>query len=308
MAAKQLMILDGGLGRELLLINAPFKQPEWSALALYEAPELVAKAHQNFINAGADVITTNSYSLVPFHIGEERFQRDAGRLAILAANIARREADSADRRVLVAGSIPPALGSYRPDLFERHAAERIHKVLIQAQAQLVDFWLAETISSIAEATEINDSLAGTSLPKWFSFTLRDSDAAEDEVVALRSGESIEQAVKFAISSGTERLLFNCSHPEIMSKAVSAAGNMIKALDAPLELGVYANAFTDDQVRSRANSGLSDLRKDLEPIKYGDIAQVWLDMGASAIGGCCGITPDHISYLSSVLKARNSGVA
>ena len=61
-----LRLLDGGMGRELMRIGAPFRQPEWSALALIEAPEFVLKAHQAFIEAGARIITTNSYALVPF--------------------------------------------------------------------------------------------------------------------------------------------------------------------------------------------------------------------------------------------------
>lgn len=69
-------ILDGGMSRELQRLGAELKQPEWSALALINAPDIVRKVHAEFIDAGADVVTTNSYALVPFHIGEERFQKD----------------------------------------------------------------------------------------------------------------------------------------------------------------------------------------------------------------------------------------
>jgi len=66
---NELTVLDGGMGRELLRIGAPFRQPEWSALALFDGPDWVVQAHTNFIEAGAEVITTNSYAIVPFHIG-----------------------------------------------------------------------------------------------------------------------------------------------------------------------------------------------------------------------------------------------
>ena len=68
-------ILDGGMSRELQRLGAELKQPEWSALALINAPDIVRQVHAEFIDAGADVVTTNSYALVPFHIGEERFRR-----------------------------------------------------------------------------------------------------------------------------------------------------------------------------------------------------------------------------------------
>jgi S-methylmethionine-dependent homocysteine/selenocysteine methylase len=70
---KPLTILDGGMSRELMRLGAPFRQPEWSALALIDTPEFVEQVHREFLAAGADVITTNSYALVPFHIGDERF-------------------------------------------------------------------------------------------------------------------------------------------------------------------------------------------------------------------------------------------
>ena len=73
-------ILDGGFGRELARRGAPFRQPEWSALALTEAPDIVKQVHLDFIQAGAEVITTNNYAVVPFHIGEQRFANEVTRL------------------------------------------------------------------------------------------------------------------------------------------------------------------------------------------------------------------------------------
>ena len=52
-AAPRPRILDGGMGRELARIGAPFRQPEWSALALIEGPDWVERAHRNFVEAGA---------------------------------------------------------------------------------------------------------------------------------------------------------------------------------------------------------------------------------------------------------------
>lgn len=72
-------ILDGGMSRELLRLGAELKQPEWSALALINAPDIVRKVHQEFIAAGSEVVTTNSYALVPFHIGEDRFWKEGRR-------------------------------------------------------------------------------------------------------------------------------------------------------------------------------------------------------------------------------------
>src|SRR5215470_1362245 len=146
----QAIILDVGMGRQLARMGAPFRQPEWSALALMEAPETVEQAHGQFIAAGADVITTNSYALVPFHIGEARFASDGARLADLSGRLARRAVDAAGRQVQVAGSLPPLFGSYRPDLFDAAEAPRLLEALIGGLSPHVDHWLAETQGSTAE--------------------------------------------------------------------------------------------------------------------------------------------------------------
>ncbi len=91
-------ILDGGLGRELARRGAPFRQPEWSALALIEAPETVKEVHLDFINAGAEVITTNNYAVVPFHIGQERFETDGVRLIKVAIEQAKMQLKKAQKK------------------------------------------------------------------------------------------------------------------------------------------------------------------------------------------------------------------
>ncbi len=106
MKQRSMVVLDGGMGRELQRSGAPFRQPEWSALALSEAPEAVVGVHASFIAAGAQVITSNSYAVVPFHIGEERFAREGRQLAEIAGKLARTAADASVNPVRVAGSLP----------------------------------------------------------------------------------------------------------------------------------------------------------------------------------------------------------
>ena len=95
MSAVSTVILDGGMGRELQRRGAPFRQPEWSALALSEAPQAVEAVHAAYIESGANVITSNSYAVVPFHIGEARFAAEGQALAALAGELARRASSPA---------------------------------------------------------------------------------------------------------------------------------------------------------------------------------------------------------------------
>jgi S-methylmethionine-dependent homocysteine/selenocysteine methylase len=95
-----------------------FRQPEWSALALTEAPEIVKEVHLDFIRAGAEVITTNNYAVVP-HIGEERFENEVKQLVQIAVDQAKYAVIESDKNVLIAGCLPPLFGSYRADLFKK---------------------------------------------------------------------------------------------------------------------------------------------------------------------------------------------
>ena len=154
-----LTLLDGGMGRELARRGAPFRQPEWSALALMEAPEHVQAVHEDFIGAGARVITTDSYALVPFHLGEDVFAAQARTLADRAGRLARAAADDAGSAgVRVAGSLPPLFGSYRPDLFDAERAPEVLAPLVAGLSGHVDLWLAETQGSLAEVRAVKAGL------------------------------------------------------------------------------------------------------------------------------------------------------
>lgn len=293
-----MLILDGGTGRELARIGAPFRQPEWSALALIEAPEFVSRVHQRYVDAGADVITTNSYALVPFHIGQERFDAQGAMLADLAGALARTVADTAPRVVRVAGSLPPVSGSYRPDLIDQARSRAVLSVLVGALAPHVDLWLAETLSAVVEAELVAECVAGTGAPLWLSFTLADEDLAAPPM--LRSGETVAQAAIAARRLGAEALLFNCSQPEVMAAAIAAAREAL-GKQSPLPIGVYANAFPPQGADAEANSGFSPIRADLTPEGYAALAQGWASAGAGIIGGCCGIGPEHIAQLHAALR-------
>ncbi|SFM98878.1 Homocysteine/selenocysteine methylase (S-methylmethionine-dependent) [Formivibrio citricus] len=297
---QAITILDGGTGRELKRIGAPFRQPEWSALALIKAPEYVAQAHRNFIEAGADIITTNSYAVVPFHIGEERFASDGRRLIEIAGQLARQAADAAPHPVRVAGSLPPVFGSYRADLFDAGRVQDILSVLVQGLRPYIDHWQAETLSSIAEAQAVRTAIGNDGKPLWISFTLDDEDA-NPATPRLRSGETVADAVRAVAALGAAAILFNCSQPEVMAAAVATARQTLAEIGADLQIGVYANAFPPQRKDAEANADLDEIRADLTAPGYLKFAQDWVACGASIVGGCCGIGPEHIAALKAAFR-------
>lgn len=294
-------ILDGGMSRELVRLGAELRQPEWSALALMESPEIVRRVHEEFIASGADVVTTNSYALVPFHIGETRFHQEGRRLIALAGRLAREAADLAEgRSIRVAGSLPPIFGSYEPHRFQPDRVQDYLGVLVEELDPFIDVYLGETLSLIVEAEAVEQAVAATRKPFWISFTLQDEPGAETLPPALRSGETVADAARWIAGSRASALLFNCSRPEIMRQAVEVAVSVLSQAGRSVEIGVYANAFSSDD-DGAANETLHAIRDDLSGARYAAFACEWVESGATMIGGCCGVGAWHIHNLRQRLR-------
>lgn len=298
------IILDGGLGRELARRNAPFRQPEWSALAMIEAPEVVQAVHEDFIRSGAQVITTNSYALVPFHIGDERFQTQGRELIARAGQVAK--AATIGTQVKVAGSIPPLFGSYRPDLFIASKAAQIALPLIENLQAYADIWLLETQSLLAETQTVLDLLPQDNKPRWVSFSLDEHSSSPS--VRLRSYELVEDAVRVMVKRGdVDAILFNCCQVEVILAALKITHQVLTEYKVAqrIRIGGYANAFVEcqDSESATANEGISQMRQDLNTERYLDFAKQWHLAGASIIGGCCGIGPEYIAVLADAFAKR-----
>lgn len=294
----ELIVLDGGMGKHLERTGAPFRQPEWSALALLEDPDAVRSAHVDFIAAGADVIIVNSYAVVPFHLGHERFAERGRELAALAGRLAQEAASQADRPVRVAGSLPPLFGSYEPDKFRPADAPPMYDVLVEAQAPYVDLWIAETVSSIAEADAIIAAVDrhDPAAELWMSFTV--PDEAPGETVTLRSGETIADGVA-AVRDRASAILFNCSPPEAIGVGLRQVHEALGDNPTGIQVGAYANAFVEKEEGYAANEIVLDRRDELTPEHYAATCAAWAADGATIIGGCCQMFPEHISALTGL---------
>ncbi len=302
MLNRRVTILDGGMGRELERRGAPFKQPEWSALALMEAPEIVKEVHKDYIRNGAGVILTNSYALVPFHIGEELFKNRGLELAASSGQIACEAVQESQSNTRIAGSLPPLFGSYRADLYQPERVAEIATPLIEGLRPYVDLWLCETQSLLAEAISVRlliDRLDDEKKPVWISFTLEDAEVTREPL--LRSGEPVVDAVKAMSDLDVEAILFNCCQPEVIGDAIQVTRDKLASLGRlEIETGAYANAFSPQPKNATANEELDEIRADLTPSSYLNWAQQWRQKGATLIGGCCGIGPDHIALLTEKL--------
>lgn len=289
----EITLLDGAIGQELAHRGEATGNPLWSTAVMAEAPELVGQLHREYFDAGATVATTNTYPLLPDRL---RGTELAGRLADLATvardqAVAARDAHGAGR---IAGALGPLGQSYRADLvWSVEDAIAAYAPLIEVLNGTVDFYLAETVASLAQGATIVQALAElTDRPLWMAFTVDDDDGTR-----LRSGEHVSGALEVAASA--EAILLNCARPE----AIGAGVPLIA--DAGLPVGAYANGFShiaDAFLGTRPTVDALKARDDLDPANYAKAAMDWVGSGAVVVGGCCEVGPAHIARLHDDLVA------
>ncbi len=284
-----LILLDGGMGQELIKRKASGQGVLWSAKALFDCPEAVVAVHEDYIRAGADVITSNSYSCIRNNFEPEGLLGRLGEMNRLAAELAQRARDNCGKPVLIAGSMGPQNGSYRPDLVGSYKeTEALYREQAEFLAPHVDFFICETLSCLLEARAAVSAATSTGKPVWLSWSIEDSGAAN-----LRSGESIRAAWEDIAGSGVSAVLLNCSPPEAISKVLP---ELVAMCDLPV--GAYANAFTPipEKWDFHGDASIPHSRTDITPQAYSNHAANWLAAGACIIGGCCEVGPSHIAQL------------
>ncbi len=281
-------IIDGGMGHELQSRSGK-TGGLWSAQALLDAPELVEQVHREYIAAGAQIIITNTYSTIPSYLAKSNLADRGLQLAELAGKIARRVADDAPHPVQVAGSLPPLDESYRWDLVPaREDAEPIYSQLAQVLLPYVDLFICETMSCVQEsvnAVAAARKVAGDK-PVWVAWSL-----AETPGGGLRSGESIAAAVAALDDFSVDAYLFNCCTPAAITQALPQLRQLTHK-----PIGAYPNLLhipTGWTLDNDVPTG----RAELSTHEFVEYAKQWQSMGATMIGGCCGIGPRHIAALA-----------
>jgi S-methylmethionine-dependent homocysteine/selenocysteine methylase len=281
-------ILDGGMGQELIA-RAGRATSLWSVQALLDNPEMVRAVHDEYFAAGAEIATTNTYSVLPDRLVHHGL---IDRLTLLQQLACQQAVDARDAHGsgLVAGSLGPLGFSYQPDKSPpADEAAEIYHGICKIQKDFVDHYLFETMSSVDQARGALMGSSGLGKPVWLSLSVDDKDGTK-----LRSGENLTDVLPLLAEYKPAAVLVNCSVPEAVTTAVPLlTGNGIP-------VGAYANGFvsiadTFDHVGATVDE--LEARKDLGPEAYADFAQNWVGAGATIIGGCCEVGPAHIAVLA-----------
>jgi len=291
-------LLDGSIGQELVKLSGDRATPLWSTRVMIDHPDLVAEVHRDYFRRGATVATTNTYAVHRSRLVRVGMEDQMPTLIDTALTQAERARAETEGRI--AGALGPLLASYRPDLNPdpADAAEKFAE-LVAMMAARVDLFLIETVSSIQEAEGALRGTAGCGKPVWLSLSVNDDDGS-----LLRSGEALADIAPLVEEFSPDAVLINCSRPE----AIPAALEVLSGMNRPY--GAYANGFThisDGFLQDAPTVDALQERHDLGPGAYADQVMRWIDQGATIVGGCCEIGPDHIEELAHRVRAAGHNI-
>jgi len=292
--------MDGGTGAELSARGVESKDTIWSANALLVALEEVYRIHRDYIEAGARMIIANTYGVIKANLALEGLEERFAELNQLACDLALKARDDSGEDVIIAGSLPPLAGSYRPDLVRDYdAILPLYYEQASILSQKVDILLCETMSTAKEAKAAAQGACSFGLPVWVSWTLH-----EDRSGRLRSGETIKDAFHALEGIPVSGVLANCCAPESITSAMPELASL------PVNIvGGYANTFNPvpENWVLDTGTGMDEnnmYRDDLDPEQYASHVSKWIDLGANVVGGCCGTSPAHIAKLKQLIETKS----
>jgi methionine synthase / methylenetetrahydrofolate reductase(NADPH) len=276
-----LFVFDGAMGTEIYRRNV-FTNRSFDELCLSE-PALIRAIHTEYRDAGADVLTTNSFGANRFSLAKFGLAEDLKRINLAAAKLAREVASAADRPVLVAGSVGPVLADRLREGEVLATIQEQADALMEGGADLVFFETQPTRAALENCALA--MRARPDVPFVLSFTIfGDGESA--------AGESIDRLMAALPESAAQPIAWgmNCgTGPAGLLTAVERAVGLTQ-----LPLIVQPNAGLPKEVGGRRIYLCS-------PEYLTSYAQRYVGLGAAGVGGCCGTTPDHIRAVVQAVK-------
>ncbi|MFZ1815935.1 MAG: betaine--homocysteine S-methyltransferase [Rhizobiaceae bacterium] len=291
LAEKGVLLADGATGTTLFAMGLTSGEaPElWNE----SKPDNIRKLHQDFVDAGSDIILTNSFGGTRQRLKLHDAQDRVHELNRLAAAIARDVADNAPRKVIVAGSIGPT-----GELFEPMGA-LTHDVAVSAfREQMeglrdggVDVLWIETMSSAEEICAAAEAAIATGLPYVFTASF---DTAGKTMMGLAPKD------------------IHGVHVQLVGHPLAVGANCgVGASDLLSSVLDMTSANPEAVVVAKANCGIPVVKGDKveytgTPELMSEYACLAIDSGARIIGGCCGTGCDHLRAMRIAIDTHEKG--
>jgi homocysteine S-methyltransferase len=295
LSAGEIIILDGGTGTDIQRRGAPMSGECWCAEANLTHGHVVRAVHDDYLAAGADIITANTYASSPLLFSHLGRLDEMARIDALAVGYAREA--SKDTEACVAGSMstmrPMQSGTDRNNLaheWPENEARALFRRKAEGLKQAgVDLIMMEMMRDTDYAVYACEAAMATGLPVWIGLS------TERSATGVLQGWGRANCAFDAISSRLATL-----NPDVMSIMHTSPNDTDDAITALKKhwtgpIGVYPES-------GYFRSPDWDFVDVILPEALVEASRRWRDLGAVAFGGCCGTNPDHISALAKEFRS------
>ena len=293
-------ILDGGMGQELLKRGLKPQGTLWSAAALIEKKyhQLVVDTHLDFINSGADVIVTTTFTARRIRLIQNKCEEHFEYVNTKAVELALKARDISKKNILVAGGLPNQYQTYSANLGDDlNLIEKNFYDQAKLLKKNIDFFYLDVMGSGKECEIALKTVKSFNLPVLVGVHIRKNGK-------LPSGENISDIVKKYKDENWLGIIAACVAPESYEIIIKE----LKNLDIPygFKLNAFKNIPDDYGVSSSSIWGkngnptiILGKREDITESKFYEFAKKFKDDGATILGGCCEIRPSHINEIAKL---------
>lgn len=295
----KVVLLDGGVTTEIQKRGVPLDPNVWSGLTTKTHPDDVLEVHEEYIRAGSEVITANTYSTARHVLESIMLGHEAKLLNFKSVQIAQQARDNAAQgEVWVAGSMssmPPLTASHHVAMDEHARTSYMEQAEVLAQAG-ADLIIVEMMRDIENASIVIEAALSTGLPVWVGYSTM-MDISGQDVRGLRWLNSDDSYEDPGFSSMVQTLA------PLGGQAAGIMHTRIGDIDPALQ--VLSNLW-DGPLLAYAETGKFvspdwDFKEVCPPDDYADVIKTWIDnYGLKIIGGCCGTGPEHIRALRDLV--------
>jgi homocysteine S-methyltransferase len=277
---KRPLVLDGAIGSQLIHRNIPVDKVLWSSIANLTHENEVIKLHKEYISAGADIITTNTFRTNPLAVKRSMLNITVEELVKVSVRCAVSSQD--DRRILIAGSNAPAEDCYQTErTISKSDLEHNHKKHIELLWENgCDIIWNETQSHMDEIELICLFCTQNNLPYAINLYC-------DESFNLLCGISLQEALKIILDYSPTAIGFNCIRPDLFFRYIGSNS-------LPEYWGVYFNCGVGSVNDDNLECGL-------DPESYVESIRPLLKLNPLYIGSCCGSSPAHTKAIKGMIN-------
>ncbi len=289
---NKLVILDGAMGSELEKKGAQMDKNLWCGTCSVEFPELVKEVHQDYIEAGSDVITTNTYACTPISMKNYGMENSIKEFNKKSVQLGKKAIEDSKKKVALAGSVSASGSFYKLGLKAMIPGfnEQI-KILTE---EGVDLIILEAMSSQADIVQtMIECSAKVNIPVWLSISCVIDKKTNNLMLGYNDTvdeppevyEDLEKSIKRFSTIHKGPILIAHSDIDVTGKAINVAKNIYNGT-----IGAYPNIGFYEKPHWKSDDNLS-------PEDYLNEVKSWVQNGSQIVGGCCGVGVNLIKPLS-----------